>query len=116
MVLRLRYSYLNPAVVKCAFHIRLVRQITAGCARVFSRSCGARRSKLPKAALSEKLDLLLKESSQLDFNLRDSGRAPSEMFSGLAPTNKFGAPQSEMQDRAGRLGERSGSKPLNEIP
>ena len=73
-------------------------------------------SKLPKAALSEKLDLLLKESSQLDFNLRDSGRAPSEMFSCLAPTNKFGAPQSEMQDRAGRLGERSGSKPLNEIP
>jgi len=28
-------------------------------------------SKLPKAALSEKLDLLFKESSQLDFNLRE---------------------------------------------
>jgi hypothetical protein len=29
-------------------------------------------SKLPTASLSEKLDLLLKESSQFDFNLRDS--------------------------------------------
>src|SRR5207302_6880207 len=80
--------------------------------------CGRALETLQQAGIRARkaAECFVGRTSQLDFNLRDSGRAPSEMFSCLAPTNKFGAPQSEMQDRAGRLGERSGSKPLNEIP
>jgi hypothetical protein len=53
------------------FAIRLVRQITPGCARVFSRIYSVRWEEAPKAVLSEKFDLLLKELSQFDSNLRE---------------------------------------------
>jgi hypothetical protein len=64
-------EYLNSGWIRDSPTPLFAFRLSANKCRMRSRLFSYLWCKIPKAALSEKLNLLLKESSQPDYNLRD---------------------------------------------